>query len=497
MGAVFTADGSRIAYSVPWDTWTIPVLGGEPSLFLPNAGGLAWIDRDHVLYSYIKSGRHMGIATSAINRTEARDIYFPASPLYMAHRSYLSPDRKQVLVAEMNENGDWLPCRLVPFDGQGAAREVGPANAPCLTAAWSFDGKWMYLEAAVGGNYHIWRQRFPNGALEQVTSGPSQDHGIAMAPDGQSFVTSIGTTRGSVWLHDDNGDRQISSEGIAFLATENSAFSPDGERLYYVLRTVKSNNFAGELRVADVRSGNSESALPGITGITSYSISSDGKLAALTVEHDGHSELWLAPLDRRLPPQQLADSGVAEVALDANHGIFFRQKTSATEFSLRHFDPDTGQQEVVMTGPLRELQAVSPDGNWAIFNAAAAGSGHLSVARLRALRAATEVEVCAGCQVQWSRKGDFLYVRFESARQTSKLYMLPIAPGKVLPDIFKSGSKSEAQLAALAGKKAGVKVLVASGDGFSDGFSPGPDPSIFAVSRLTFQRNLFRVPVPQ
>jgi hypothetical protein len=255
---------------------------------------------------------------------------------------------------------------------------------------------------------------------------------------------------------------------------------------------VKSNKFAGELRVADLRSGSSESALPGITGITSYNISNDGKLAALTVEQDGRSELWLAPLDRRSPPQKLADSGVAEVALDARHGIFFRQKTSATEFSLRRFDADTGQQQVLMNGTPQELQAVSPDGNWAIFNAAA-GGGHLSVARLRALRGPTDVQLCADCQVQWSPKGDLLYVRFQIAESFSKLYLLPMPPGKALPAIFNSGSKSEAQLAALAGRKAGVKVLLASGNEFS----PGPDLATFAVSRVSFQRNLFRVPLPQ
>jgi hypothetical protein len=39
----------------------------------------------------------------------------------MAHRSYVSPDRKQLLVIEMD--GGWRPCRLAPFEG-GACRVV-------------------------------------------------------------------------------------------------------------------------------------------------------------------------------------------------------------------------------------------------------------------------------------------------------------------------------------------------------------------------------------
>ncbi len=40
MSPIFSPDGSNIAYTVPWDTWTVPVLGGTPQLWLPNASGL-------------------------------------------------------------------------------------------------------------------------------------------------------------------------------------------------------------------------------------------------------------------------------------------------------------------------------------------------------------------------------------------------------------------------------------------------------------------------
>ena len=58
----------------------------------------------------------MALVTATENRTGSRDLYVPAHERGMVHRSYLSPDSKQVLLVEM-ENGGWLPCRLVPFDG--------------------------------------------------------------------------------------------------------------------------------------------------------------------------------------------------------------------------------------------------------------------------------------------------------------------------------------------------------------------------------------------
>src|SRR6202011_5554099 len=74
----FSPDGSRIAYSVPghWDTWVVPVLGGEPRLWLPNASGLVWIDKSKLLFSEIKDNSvHMAIVTADESRAGLRDLY--------------------------------------------------------------------------------------------------------------------------------------------------------------------------------------------------------------------------------------------------------------------------------------------------------------------------------------------------------------------------------------------------------------------------------------
>ena len=143
----------------------------------------------------------------------------------------------------------WLPCRLVPFDGSSAGTPVGPAPAQCTDAAWSPDGKWMYFSANTGSGVHIWRQRFPDGTPEQVTFGVTEEEGIHFAPDGRSFVTSIGTSQSTVWVHDSRGDRQITSEGFAFLPS----ISPDGKKLYYLVRAGGVRNWiSGGLWVADL-----------------------------------------------------------------------------------------------------------------------------------------------------------------------------------------------------------------------------------------------------
>src|SRR5262249_54736304 len=144
-----------------WDMWTVPVLGGSPRLWLPNASGLTWIGNGRVMFSEIRKNMHMAVVTGDESRAATSDVYVPARQNGMAHRSYVSPDGRSVLLSEMD--GPWLPCRLVPADGKASGRQVGPSSAPCTSAAWSHDGRWMFFTSSAGGATHIWRQRFPDG----------------------------------------------------------------------------------------------------------------------------------------------------------------------------------------------------------------------------------------------------------------------------------------------------------------------------------------------
>jgi eukaryotic-like serine/threonine-protein kinase len=127
----------------------------------------------------------------------------------------------------MDSGGFFLPCRLVPFQGGNDVKVVGPPNGSCLSG-WSPDSQWVYL-TAMTDDYHLWRQHVPDGEPEQLTFGPTSQEGVAMAPDGKSLITSVGTHDHTAWLHDEDGDHQVSSEGDTqgqdFLPTDASCFS--------------------------------------------------------------------------------------------------------------------------------------------------------------------------------------------------------------------------------------------------------------------------------
>jgi len=359
MSPAFSPDGSRIAYTTvltSFDTWVVPTLGGEPHLMLANASGLTWIDDHHLLYSEILSGLHMAVVTSTENRRDARQVYVPPHERGMAHRSYISPDHHWVLLAEM-ENSGWLPCRLLHFDGSNS-RQVGPPNARCTSAAWSPDGRWMFLSVDDGQSSHIWRQRFPDGAPEQVSSGPTEEEGIAMMPDGQAFITSSGLVDSTLRVHDGRGEREISSEGFAFAAS----FSPDNHSLYYLVRSGRdSANFpGGKLMVADLSSDHSEVVLPGMT-ISGYDISQDGTKAVVAVPGGGgNSHVWLVSLQHRFAPRQLTSAeGEDEPKFGADNRIFFRQKLEAANYVYRINEEGSGYVRASDT-PILELEDVSP-----------------------------------------------------------------------------------------------------------------------------------------
>jgi serine/threonine protein kinase len=494
MSPVFSPDGSRIAYtSTPWDTWIVPVLGGKPSLWLPNASGLTWIDREHVLFSEIKKGIHMALVTATESRAEARDIYVPPTEQGMAHRSYLSPDRKWVIAVEMDASS-WLPCRLLPFDGSSPGKAVGPPDGRCTSGAWSPDGRSMYLSVDVGDGFHIWRQRFPDGKPEQMTFGTTHEDGIAMSPDGRSFVTSVGTVQSSVWLHNGTGERQLTFEGYSTFGTigpARSYFSADGRKLYYLVRQQGAREFEdGELWVADLDSNRSERLLPGFT-TAQFDVSADGKRVVFTVRKGETIQIWLASLERRFPPRKISTSQFNErrPVFGPAGDVFFLAFEPGGRVLYRMKEDGTGRQRI-RPDASGALPSVSPDGEWIAVGSLGAPGEEVGGVNAYPVRGGPPVRICRGCRkVKWSPDGRHLYFSFVASMglftDVGTTFALPISPGKYVPDLPVAGVASVEEALSLPG----VRVIE------HGNISPGRDPSVYAFTKITAQRNLYRIPI--
>ena len=113
----------------------------------------------------------------------------------------------------------------------------------------------------------------------------------------------------------------------------------------------------------NIASGNSETVLPGIS-IADYDISRDEKeVAYSTTALNGPSKVWLASLDRRTPPREIAAGD--QVSFGADGELVFRSLEGTTTFPVR-IKKDGSGREPVTTVPILEKSGVSPDGNWVI-----------------------------------------------------------------------------------------------------------------------------------
>ncbi len=321
----FTADNSRVVYtSDTVNTWSVPTLGGEPARLLNNAASLTWIKasdggKPRVLFtSMTGEGLHMGVFTAGEDRSNQRTIYLPDDTSGMAHRAVASPDGRSVLVVEMDMAG-WRQCRLVPFDGSSSGGPVGPTLSQCTDAAWSPDGRWMYLSVNTGGGYHIWRQQFPAAFRSRSHPGATEEQGIAVDPDGRSILTSMGDRQSTLWVH--RGDtHQLTFEGFAY----SPQFSADGKRLFYLQRTSQNRRFvSGELWSADLATGKRERLLSDEL-MDSYDISRDGSTAVFVrVDANGQSSVWEATLDGSAAPKQLSALQAIRVLYGPSDDVYF------------------------------------------------------------------------------------------------------------------------------------------------------------------------------
>jgi hypothetical protein len=493
---VFTPDGTRVAYSevsrseklVSWDTFTIPVLGGEPTRLLSNATGLIWLDDRRVLFSAFRGRGHLGIVTATETRTEERPIYFPEHERGMAHYSYVSPDRSAVLVVEMDPAGTFQSCRVVPFDGRSTGRFVGP-NGHCRSAAWSPDGKWMYFGAEVAGHSHLWRQGYPTGAPEQITYGPTEEEGVAISGDGRSLIAAVGLYRSAIWLHDADGDRPLTTDGLAY----SPRWSRDHRRVYFMVRPSPDSPFA-ELRSVEIAAGKAKTLISGmpvqevetpVVAYPAFDISDDEQQVVYSSRQGDVATIMLARLDHATPPREL-ERDAAYASFGRQDRVFF-VALGKSRSAFAWMDSDGSRRSSIGDrGPVHDRGGISPDGRWAAVFYGAGGAATSVGTFAMNVETGEAKRLCSGlCMVWWSDDGRFLYATVIDESAPEHTLVIPLKAGVSVPDVPESGLNVPANQRAVAG----IRVIE------QGNVVPIGDGTTFVYVKSGRERNLYRIPL--
>jgi DNA-binding winged helix-turn-helix (wHTH) protein/dipeptidyl aminopeptidase/acylaminoacyl peptidase len=473
---VFSPDGTRVAYSEiddrrgTWDTWTIPVDGrSEATKLLPNAQALTYIGAHEVLYSEFDVGQHLSVATSFDDRSAHRQVYSPEHERGMAHFSYLSPDRKSVLVAEMGPTGAFGPCRLVPFGGGGPGYEVGPPDSACRFAAWSPDGAWMYFSAIAPSGVHLWRQRFPHGVAQQITFGPSQEQTVFATPDG-SLLTAIGMSHSELWLHDAQGERLLTNEGNAIAPW----LSADARHAYFIEVHVAHSI---SLMRLDVASGRKETLFKGYS-VFAFDVTPDERQTVFTTPGNRQTLIWAAPLDGHTPPRLLVFGG-DEPAFGGGY-IYYRRVEEHANY-LHRIRPDGSGDSQLLPDPIIDFFGAAPDGKAVLVSRPAGDIIKDTWAIPIDSPGAARVINRANSPARWSSDGRTLYVELnvqDKVALRGSTLALPTGPDD-LPLSTQMAADTKGPVIPYQ-----VPYL-----------AMGADPSVYVFVKSETRQNIYRIPL--
>jgi Tol biopolymer transport system component len=345
----------------------------------------------------------------------------------------------------------------------------------------------MYFTAAVDGHSHVWRQRFPDGELERITSGPIEAEGIAVEPDGRSIITSIGVQESAIWIHDtDGGERPLSSEGEIVKDMSPPSFDADNRFLYYLLRH-GSGRPGPELWRMTVGTGQSEAVFPGVA-MLSFDVSPDDKQVVFSsITEDGKSHLWLASLDRNSPATRIGDAGGTRPHFGPRGQILF-QGTEGNFNYLERMNLDGSGLAKVVPYPINTIRGISPGRRWVMGSIPVREGAGVAYAAIPVDGGPPRTLCASFCIPQWSSSGKFLVIPVEAPSRTSpgRSLAIPVGPGETLPEFPRGGIEPFAEASVMTGAQSIARSEII----------PGKDPSHFAYVNTAVHRNLYRISLP-
>jgi len=302
-----------------------------------------------------------------------------------------------------------------------------------------------------------------------------------MDPVESALITSVGQHESAIWIHDESGERQLSSEGEVI---GEPVYSPDGNVVYYLLR--RRDGSGADLWRTGVNSGKSEALLPD-TSMTAFDVSRDGKEVVYTTATEGTTHLWLAVLDGSRPATQVDIRGAQWPQFGTQGHILFQRAVGNLNY-LEQIDEDGSNHRRVLPSPILQYQGVSPSRRWVVVIAPLSQMKPPGVWAIPLAGGHPRLLCSSYCDASWTTNGKFLFVSIVpgSRKDPGRTLTIPLGLGESLPETSPEGSALVVEPAVV--KKTGsinrAKVV------------PGKDRDHYAWVNTTVHRNLYRIPLP-
>lgn len=125
---------------------------------------------------------------------------------------------------------------------------------------------------------------------------------------------------------------------------------------------------------------------------------------------------------------------------------------------------------------------VSPRGEWWL-------TGSIPVVA-HPVGGGTPIRICEFCSAGWGPEGKYFYLRFRDIGEQGggTAVVLGLPAGKELPDLSLGGLKSVKDIK-------GLNVVAEIDMNGKAVFAPGPNPFVYAYTRVTVQRNIYWIPL--
>jgi len=375
----FSPDGAFVTFwarhqagSGPGDinVWEVPILGGEPKLYLEGVAEFDWTrDAARLAYHTANPGDPLFVSTGT-PRSDARPIFTAPAGLH-CHFPIWAPDGNSIYFVQ-GALPDKLDIWRIPPD-RAAPQQITFHNASVSYPVFLDRRTLMYLAADSDGSgpwlYSLdVERRIPH----RLAPGPDRYTSLAVNADGHRMVATLATTKKTLWALPIKDRRKGESTPAEIPTSNGKAFSPRFGPNYFLYISASSDSEG----IWKVQNGTSRELWNGARTqiFGAPAISADGSSIAFSARQHGKTLMYVMHADG-------SNARVINDTLDLLGSPAWSPEgrsivSAANDHGIPHLFriPISGQSPVAFASEYALDPAWSPDGSFLVYSGADIGT---------------------------------------------------------------------------------------------------------------------------